>query len=129
MKGIGPIMVAVIVGIVLIFAEAFIAHNLFIKLELLRRVGMEQEFIHALNRMEFFKRFVKPILNFSYCESKDLGEFKDSFSNYVRIYGIDVENLKAEVSGNKLKVDAELILKGSFFTIKDIVKEELEPSC
>ena len=74
-KGILGIIVALCVGF--LGMEFFIVRNLIYKHEIYRRIGMEQEYLNALNDIEYFKRFLPPIVNFSYCETKSVDSFED----------------------------------------------------
>jgi len=128
-KGVAPALVLAIAAVLIIGFEFFAARNLMYKNEVLKRIGMEQEFIQALNRIEFFKRFLKTLVKLSYCEGKDLDSFKYNLAEYGKMYGLTINVMSANFRDGTIEVSLEVVAKGNFFTIKDLIDQRMSVKC
>ena len=116
-KGLGPIAIVIVMAVVLLTIETFAVRNLIYKHEVYRRIGMEQEYIDALNSIEVFKRFLPPIINFSYCETNQINSFKDRVRRYALLYDVKVTFTQLDFSGDRVTVGMTLKRKVCFSLI------------
>ncbi|MCD6402863.1 MAG: hypothetical protein J7K98_00865 [Candidatus Aenigmarchaeota archaeon] len=129
MKKGSALIVAVFLIVMGLSVEFFFVRNLIFKHETYKRIGMEQEYIHALNKVEVFKRFLPLIVNYSWCETHDLNGFKEKMDLYTNMYGIKVKYEKVSQTNDVLNIKLTLSYKGSFFELEDVVEKSVKVSC
>jgi hypothetical protein len=127
-KGLAPLIIVAVIAISALAAEYFVVRNLLQKHEVLRRVGLEQEYITALNNIEIFKRFLRPIANFSYCEG-DVSGFSSNLKEYANMYGLNAKVDFLSVDEDELQFEITVKAEGSFFEIEEKVVDRFKVSC
>lgn len=127
-KGLAPLIIVAVIAITALAAEYFVVSNLLQKHEVLRRLGLEQEYITALNNIEIFKRFLRPIGNFSYCKGNVSG-FATNLEKYANMYGLSVKVGSISADENELQFEVTIKAKGSFFEIEEKVVDKFKVSC